>query len=407
MKRIIISSRLALAIVLLTITATVATAQTNPKPGFIITNNGDTVRGVIDFRSNAKLSKQCVFWANGESESQTFKPGDIESFRFDQNGKFFVTRRLSVNGAPQLYFAEFLVQGKMNLYCVADSYDEYFFFEREDGEMAQLTKRAFVSSSTAQDERENQEEVKKQYGKVKLLLKDSRKAIDDMNEINMSRKKLVDIVRDYHRDVCTDGSNCMVYEYKDRADKLKTHIKVFAGYGYYSHERTANQILGADANFSGSTFEMGLGVETDIERLVKGGSLEIGVAYSPKASFERDDIMVPGGDEASQTIYEKSRLTVSLGMVKRFGSGKIQPLVRGGGFYMFHFGNKETRYYRSEKMVDIEWGRTSHYGVYLGAGVQMAVGKYYARLHGDWYKSLESSKEGNMMRWGITAEFAL
>ena len=59
-------------------------AQVNPKPGFIITN---------------------------------------------------VTRRLNVTGEPELYFAEFMVQGKMNLYCVARDSKEYFFFEREDGEM--------------------------------------------------------------------------------------------------------------------------------------------------------------------------------------------------------------------------------------------------------------------------------
>ena len=93
-------------------------------------------------------------------------------------------------------------------------------------------------------------------------------------------------------------------------------------------------------------------------------------------------------------------------MVKRFGSGKILPLVRGGGFYVLNFGNKETRYYR-DNIYEWEWDNTKHYGLYLGAGIQMAVGKHFARMHGDWYKSLESSDIGNMMRWGVTAEFVL
>ena len=123
-------------------------AQTNPKPGYVITNNGDTIKGIIDFRTNEKLSRQCDFWANGGSEGKTYKPGDIEGFRFDEGGKYFVTRRLTVAGDTQLYFAEFMVQGKMNLYCVAYNSDEYFFFEREDGEMAQLTNRSLISSSS-------------------------------------------------------------------------------------------------------------------------------------------------------------------------------------------------------------------------------------------------------------------
>ena len=53
---------------LLAFSATAATAQTNPKPGFIITNNGDTIRGILDFRTNERMSKQCDFcidaWPN-------------------------------------------------------------------------------------------------------------------------------------------------------------------------------------------------------------------------------------------------------------------------------------------------------------------------------------------------------
>ena len=381
----------------------VTMAQTNPKSGFIITNTGDTIRGIIDFRTNEKLSKQCTFWANGGSEVKNYKPGEIEGFRFDDGGKYFVTRRLNVTGEPELFFAEFMVQGMMNLYCVVYHRDEFFFFEREDGEMAQLINRAFYTSSTLDDEKVKLQEKKEQYGKVKNLLKDSWNAVQDMNEKDMSRTKLVKVVRDYHNDLCTDGRTCMVYEYKVESEKAKTHFKAFAGYAYYSHEKTVNQDL-EDENYSGSTFEFGLGLETDIERFMKGGSLEIGLAYSPKARFEHD-VMVIGGYEPSHTEYEKSRLTISLGMVKRFGKGKIIPLVRVGGFYVLHFGNKETRYYKSRQVVDQTWSNTNHAGVYLGAGVQMQISRFYARLHADWYKSLES--KGNMMKWGVTAEFAL
>ena len=379
-------------------------AQTNPQPGYIITNEGDTVRGLIDFRTNEILSKKCVFWANGESESKTYAPGDIFSFRFEHNGKYFVTRKLDLGDGPQLYFAEFLVQGLMNLYCVADTYDEHFFFEREDGEMARLTNRALITSSSIQDEKEHFQEKREQFGKVKILLSDSWKAVEDMDAADLSRKRLVRAVRDYHDEVCTDGSSCMVYEYKDASDKFKTHLKAFAGYAYYSNEQTVFQIL--DENYFGSAFDIGLGVVTDIERIMRGGSMELGIAYSPKACFEHD-VMVSGGIEPSHTAYERSRVTFSLGAGKTFGKGKIHPLVRSGGFYVLHYGNRETRYYLSKKIVDKTWGKTAHFGAYLGAGVQMAVGKHSARLVGDLYKSIDFSGQGNMTKWSITAEFVL
>ena len=384
-------------------TAALSMAQTNPKPGYIITNTGDTVRGILDFRTNDLLSKKCVFKANGESESKTYNPGDIESFRFDHNGKYFVTRRLNVFGEPQLYFAEFMVQGKMNLYCVADKYNEYFFFEREDGEMAQFTNKTLISSSTLHEAKDNLLEQREQYGKVKILLQDSKKAIDDMDKkIDMSRKNLVKIVRDYHNDVCTDGINCMVYEYKEESDKVKNHIKVFAGYAYFSHERTVNQNL-PDETYHGGAFELGFATEMDIERMMKGGSAEIGLSFSPKAKFEHET-MVRGAHEPSLTTYEKGRVSCYIGALKRFGHGSVVPIVRGGGFYVYHFGNHETRIYQNNKIVDMDWESTAHFGLYLGAGVQMAVGKHVARLHGDCYKSVG---KGNMMKWGVTAEFVL
>ena len=405
MEKTSLIGRLILAIAMLAIFATTTMAQTNPKPGYIITNDGDTVRGIIDFRTNEKLSKQCDFWANGGSEGKIYKPGDIEGFRFDNRGKYFVTRRLNVTGEPELYFAEFMVQGKMNLYCVAYNRDEYYFFEREDGEMAQLTNRAFLTSSSLQDEQNKLQEKKEQYGKVKILLQDSWKAAAEMTGSDMTRKKLVKVVRDYHDDVCTDGSKCMVYEYNEKSDKSKTRLKAFTGFAYYASERTVKQNL-ENESYHGCAFEFGLGVETEIDRVMKGGSVELGLSYTPKTKFEHD-VMVRGGVEPSRTTYERSRATAAIGVVKRFGKGNIQPLVRGGGYYVLHFGNKEERYYQSKKIVDLEWKNTAFFGIYLGAGIQMPVGKHYARLHADWYKSMEKSSTGNMIKWGITAEFAL
>ena len=229
----------------------------------------------------------------------------------------------------------------------------------------------------------------------------------------MSRKTLVKVVRDYHNDVCTDGSSCMVYEYKEESDKVKAHFKAFAGYAYYSKEKTDHQHF-REENYPGSTYEIGLGLELDLERIMKGFSAELGFAFTPKyeSSHDVNSDAYYRGNYYSE--YEKSIITLSLGVVKRFGNGKIQPLVRGGGFVVVHLDAKERYTYdRGDRpdiifdkdTYDISWGSTIHMGAYLGAGVQMAIGKQFVRLHGDWYKSLEPKSSGEMMKWGVTAEF--
>ncbi len=386
---------------LLAISATMTMAQINPKSGIIITNSGDTIRGVIDFRTNERLSKECEFWAEGKTEGKTYKPGDIEGFRFDDNGKYFVTRKLNVDGKPRLYFAEFMVKGMMNLYCIVENSDEHFFFEREDGEMAKLTSRAFHTTSTLQEVQDKMLEKKEQYGKVKYLLRDSWTAIEDMNKPEVSRKQLVNVVRDYHKDVCTDGSTCMVYEYDEKSDKEKYYFKFFTGFAYYSREKSCLEYL-PSKSYTGCAFDFGIGVELNIGRRLKGGSVELDLSYSPKNSFEHD-VVVSRGQEPSQTRYEKKSSTViSLGLVKSFGNGKILPLVRGGAIGVYDRGNREVCYYKSRKKLDFSWGNTWYYGGYLGVGAQMAVGKHFARLHADLYADAHT-----MTKWGITAEFGL
>ena len=385
---------------LLAVSATMAMAQINPKSGIIITNSGDTIRGVIDFRTNEKLSKECEFWAEGKTDGKTYKPGDIEGFRFDDNGKYFVTRKLNVDGKPRLYFAEFMVKGMMNLYCVVENSDEHFFFEREDGEMAKLTSRAFRTTSTLQEVQDKMLEKKEQYGKVKYLLRDSWTAIEDMNKPEVSRKQLVNVVRDYHKDVCTDGSTCVVYEYNEKSDKEKYYFKFFTGFSYYSKKSCLEYL--PSKSYTGCAFDFGIGVELNIGRTLKGGSLELGLAYSPKNRTERN-IEFFGGQRRYRMEYEyKGRFVLSLGLVKPFGKGKIIPLVRGGGICVVDMGERETSYTGSYVYEAAYLGTTSYSGVYLGGGAQMAVGKHFARLHADLYVDAHT-----MTKWGITAEFGL
>lgn len=388
---------------LFAVSAIMAMAQTNPKSGYIITNTGDTIRGTIDFRTNEKLSKQCDFWVN--NGKTTYKPGDIEGFRFDNGGKYFVSRRLNVTGNPELYFAEFMVQGKMNLYCVTYDGDEYYFFEREDGEMAELTNRniSYATIDAAnQGTRDIILEKQKQYGKVKILMQQSRNAIMEMDDNNMTRKKLVNVVRDYHKDVCTDGSSCIVYEYNEKTDNVKAHFKFMASYARHTTEKSGSQLC-SDINYPGNAFEIGVGFDIDLERTMKGLSLDLGLAFTPKYKSSGEK------EETEYTIpldFEKSILTLSVGAAKRFGNGKIQPIIRGGGFVMVPFGGEETIYYGREKIPASSSAGNTHYGIYVGGGIQMPMGKHYTRLHADLYQALELKKFGEMTRIGITAEYA-
>lgn len=233
--------------------------------------------------------------------------------------------------------------------CITYNSDDYYFFEREDGEIARLTNRATYYSGEGrqvlQEVKEGLQEKREQYGKVKSLLQKSWKAVEGMDDDNMSRKKLINVVSDYHNDVCTDGGKCMVYEYNEKSDKIKSCYKLFVGYASYTTEITDRQSF-QDENYLGDAFEIGIGWECYLERVMRGLSMEIGVSYIPKYKSKHDftytqTVKAELIGDVSSTL-EKSILNLSLGMVERLGrSKKVQPLVRGGIFVTTDMGTKE------------------------------------------------------------------
>lgn len=68
-------------------------SQENPERGFIITNNNDTIYGMLDFRTERLNSKQCAFKADTSDEYKTYTPDDIVGYRFMKNGKFYVSKQ--------------------------------------------------------------------------------------------------------------------------------------------------------------------------------------------------------------------------------------------------------------------------------------------------------------------------
>ncbi len=300
--------------------------------------------------------------------------------------------------------------------CITYNSDDYYFFEREDGEIARLTNRATYYSGEGrqvlQEVKEGLQEKREQYGKVKSLLQKSWKAVEGMDDDNMSRKKLINVVRDYHNDVCTDGGKCMVYEYNEKSDKIKSCYKLFVGYASYTTEITDRQSF-QDENYPGDAFEIGIGWECYLERVMRGLSVEIGVSYIPKYKSKHDftytqTVKAELIGDVSSTL-EKSILNLSLGMVERLGrSKKVQPLVRGGIFVTTDMGTKEKNKVRPPYSTDVKDRNyylgtyVAHPGAYIGIGAQMPLGKQFVRIHGDLHKAFTN---GDMVKWGVTAEF--
>lgn len=191
-------------------------AQTNFLPGYIITNEGDTLKGLIDYRSDARNARKCEFKKNTEAPMQEFLPFSIQSYRFN-DGKYYVSREVMVDGQPTPLFIEYLVNGISDLFYYNNGLSYHYFIEKADGKLFELTNeekeiklhgRTYLKAS------------KLYIGALKYAFADARQLFPQLNNVKLDHESLINITKKYHDQVCDDYS-CIVYEKQLPAVKFK------------------------------------------------------------------------------------------------------------------------------------------------------------------------------------------
>ncbi|MBQ6063027.1 MAG: hypothetical protein IJK42_03955 [Prevotella sp.] len=113
-------------------------AQTNPQAGYIITLGNDTVYGTVDYRTDAKNARSCLFRADGEQTFREYMLQDIRGYRLQGQGVFYVTRSFPVEGETKTFFAEYLLKGGVSLYRHRENETDYYYFVDENGNVYTL-----------------------------------------------------------------------------------------------------------------------------------------------------------------------------------------------------------------------------------------------------------------------------
>ncbi len=185
-----------------------AYSQVNFQPGFILTNNLDTVFGNIDYRSDTRMCKICSFKTK-ETGKKTYLPGEIFAFGF-KDGRYFETNL--VNG--KLNFFEVLIKGEASIYYYADKNNDLYFLKINSGELKQLeyfeetvyfdgSGRANDGKfySFANDSVKGEYLIRSQEFKQILLdsLKDEPELHDDIQSMKKpNHKDLINLTKEYH-----------------------------------------------------------------------------------------------------------------------------------------------------------------------------------------------------------------
>ena len=383
---------------------TAAQAQTNPKQGYIITNEGDTIRGTIDYLTNEQNAKACKFMKAGESTFQSLSPLDIKGYRLANEGIYYVSRLLNTGDISQLQFAEFLLQGGVSLYRYFYDDESYFGFVGDDGKEVVIRDDKLNEDLSSYEEKvEARRSLVQQVTNV--MYKDPTVA-SRLWKMEFKDNSLLKVVKQYDERYCTDEV-CVIFESDTKkSQSVKPHIYIGAGmsYSWFKSNQydSSTEFLACEMKYSGIMPTIIAGADVTYPRQSKHltGQIELGFTpYSIKASEQR----MP--DEESRMKCSEFTLKVGAGYIFA-PDHKTKPFLLGGLSIRQLFSQKEeNRIFEYKKKIgdniptvrDMYYGSDTKLGVYAGVGANIHNFRIFAA-----YDYPFGGKKGVQMQGALT-----
>lgn len=189
---------------------------------YVITNNNDTIFGLIKSGGKKENFLKCVFIKDNESEKVIYNPNDIKAYRF-ADSKYYVSRKIKSSDTVKI-FLEIMFDGIVDLYYYYDDQGDHYFISKQDSDLAELKneiRKVYIVTELpgiARVYSENtptlyEKESKEYIGLLKTFLIDSPTSMKKAESILLSHNPLIKIAEDYHNEVCTD-ENCIIYAKK-------------------------------------------------------------------------------------------------------------------------------------------------------------------------------------------------
>ena len=355
--------------------AMVVLAQTNPQPGYIITNENDTIMGTIDYLTDYKNMYACHFRADGAEEFQKYKPGEISGYRLTNNGIFYVTRTFLVGDQEETIFAEYLLKGGISLYYARDSHNQYYYWVDEDGKVARMV---YDGQRTDVPADENTFR-KRRISEVSQMLGKSLDAQQRLWKTNYTTMDLVGLTREYDETYCTDAGECVQFVFDSKKKfGVKVKFRVEAGV-HFNSVKNKHYVRENWMETSCTSPYFGVGADFQVPRFSNHLSLETLLTIDKKSGSDQE---VDYLQNVTPMHFEYYDLALQLGLAFRvLPQSKISPVIRAG--------------YVANEILGIKTENMDHYkighheqdfrtrlgsGFYVGAGADIALGTHHLRI---------------------------
>ncbi len=194
-------------------------AQSMFKEGFVILNSGDSLKGLIDYRGDHLMAKECRFKESLNSELIIYSPSQLKAFGFI-NSKYYVSREYE----NKRYFFEYLINGEIDiLYLRAWGEGDYYI----EKDTIPLTKLVYEKGLREKDGKFYSYESTVHNGILNLFIQDTPQMTDKANSIGKPNdKNLVRFAKNYHEEVCPT-EDCIIYQQGKMPFKVALELNTY------------------------------------------------------------------------------------------------------------------------------------------------------------------------------------
>ena len=350
-----------------------ALGQTNPQPGYIVSNANDTIKGIIDYRTDAKNARSCLFMADGETAYKEYLPNEIKGYRLSDTGACYVSRTFPIDGEQTTFFAEILLEGGVSLYRHKKSTVEYFYLVDAEGHVATIRETGDVIQ--LRDDQISSQRQK--LMEATQIFQKSQKTLKQLWAMpQVTAEQLLKLTKDYNEEFYADAGETEFYQ-KDikSSDGLIARFRFEGGVGFSTMKFFPNSWYNDPIEVSSLVPIVGVGTDMILPRLSKNLLLQLLLSYSYNKG-SRDEIHYPYHREWTfHDVCLQAGVAYSFMPEKRFS-----PLLRAGVSLDYLLGLETVNmdgYHNTDK-VSLDKSFSPRY--YVGLGGEYMLGKHKVSL---------------------------
>ncbi len=283
------------------------------RPGYIVKNNTDTIKGFVAYRGDAKNREGCTFKNSRKSASSNYTVADIDGFGIIGDRLYQAMQLPADAPVQEKVFVKVLVQGNINLYMFKD----FFLVKRKDAlTLLPIPKNKVLGEP---DDLKLQED-KKYIGVLNHMMFDCRMNLDKTGYTEASLSQAV-----YKYNLCKNEE----HTFRNPRPLGKVDFTMYAGYQNSSLTYDAQRVI----PFKGNTIVAGGGIDLYSPRIFDRLFFTIDLWYT-KNFYQGYYEGVFTGDPIKEDVYaEFTSIKLPFGVKYNFRGPASTPYIRAGVFW--------------------------------------------------------------------------